>query len=188
MDSQDPNMPAEEMEEYMEDEEEVEVTREELIAALQDVVTKLSTGLQGSDREVYLSSDYPPEDYPAQNEWFFAGASDEEGQFAVTMWPAEGEEDMLRIDIGTEEDVATLANNSDQIAALTDDFIDAMSEEDYEYEDYEDEEEEEEFEGEEEEEEEEEEFDEEFVEEEEFEEDLLEEGDETSRNDGTRPT
>jgi hypothetical protein len=188
MDSQDPNMPADEMEYVEGEEEEVEVTREELIGALQDVVTKLSTGLQGGDREVYLSSDYPPEDYPAQNEWFFAGASDEEGQFAVTMWPAEGEEDMLRIDIGTEEDVATLANNSEQIAALTDDFIDAMSEEDFEYEDYEDEDEDEEFEDEEgDEEEEEEEFDEEFVEEEEFEEDLLEEGDETSRNDGTRP-
>jgi hypothetical protein len=186
MDSQDPNMPADDVE-YMDDEEEVEVTREELIGALQDVVTKLSTGLQGGDREVYLSSDYPPEDYPAQNEWFFAGASDEEGQFAVTMWPAEGEEDMLRIDIGTEEDVATLANDSDQIAALTDDFIDAMSDEEFEYEDYE-EEDEEEFEEGDEDEEDEEEFDEELVEEEEFEEDLLEEpGDETSRNDGTRP-
>ena len=186
MDSQDPNMPADDVE-YMDDEEEVEVTREELIGALQDVVTKLSTGLQGGDREVYLSSDYPPEDYPAQNEWFFAGASDEEGQFAVTMWPAEGEEDMLRIDIGTEEDVATLANDSDQIAALTDDFIDAMSDEEFEYEDYE-EEDEEEFEEGDEDEEDEEEFDEELVEEEEFEEDLLEEpGDETTRNDGTRP-
>jgi hypothetical protein len=186
MDSQDPNMPTDELE-YMEDEEEVEVTREELISALQDVVAKLSTGLQGGDREVYLSSDYPPEDYPAQNEWFFAGASDEEGQFAVTMWPAEGEEDMLRIDIGTEADVAVLANDSDQIAALTDDFIDAMSEEEFEYEDYE-EEDDEDLEDEEDEEDEEEEFDEEFVEEEEFEEDLLEEpGDETSRNDGTRP-
>ena len=112
MDSQDPNMADDELEEYMDDEEEVEVTREELIGALQDVVTKLSTGLQGGDREIYLSSDYPPEDYPAQNEWFFAGASDEEGQFAVTMWPAEGEEDMLRIDIGTEEEVTTLANKS----------------------------------------------------------------------------
>jgi hypothetical protein len=187
MDSQDPNLPADEME-YMEDEEEVEVTREELIAALQDVVTKLSDGLQGGDREIYLSSEYPPEDYPAQNEWFFAGASDEEGQFAVTMWPAEGEEDMLRIDIGTEEDVTTLAANPDQIATLTDDFIDAMSEEDFEYEEYEDEEEGEEFEDEEEEGDEEEELDEEFEEEEEFEEDLVEEeGDETSRNDGTRP-
>jgi hypothetical protein len=189
MDSQDPNMPADELE-YMEDEEEVEVTREELIAALQDVVTKLSSGLKGGDREVYLSSDYPPEDYPAQNDWFFAGASDEEGQFAVTMWPAEGEEDMLRIDIGTEEEAGALAENPDQIAALTDDFIDAMSDEEFEYEDYEEEDEdEEEFEeGEEDEEDEEEELDEEFVEEEEFEEDLLEEpGDETTRNDGTRP-
>ena len=66
MDSQDPNMADDELEEYMEDAEEVEVTREELIGALQDVVTKLSAGLQGGDREIYLSSDYPPEDYPAQ--------------------------------------------------------------------------------------------------------------------------
>ena len=188
MDSQDPNMPADELE-YMDDEEEVEVTREELINALQDVVTKLSDGLQGGDREIYLSSDYPPEDYPAQNEWFFAGASDEEGQFAVTMWPAEGEEDMLRIDIGTEEDVATLASSPDQVAGLTDDFIDAMSEEDFEYDEYGEEEEGEEFEDEEEEEEDEEEFEEDLdeEEEEEFEEDKIEEGDETSRNDGTRP-
>jgi hypothetical protein len=186
MDSQDPNMPADEMEYVDEDEEEVEVTREELINALQDVVTKLSSGLQSGDREVYLSSDYPPEDYPAQNEWFFAGASDEDGQFAVTMWPAEGEEDMLRIDIGTEDDVARLANDPEQVAALTDDFIDAMSEEDYEYEEYEDEDDE--FEEDEDEEGEEDELDEEFIEDEEFEEDLLEEpGDETTRNDGTRP-
>ena len=144
--------------------------------------------LQGGDREVYLSSDYPPEDYPAQNEWFFAGASDEDGQFAVTMWPAEGEDDMLRIDIGTEEDVTRLANDPEQIAALTDDFIDAMSEEDFEYEEYEDEDEEFEDEEGDEDEEDEEELEEEFVEEEEFEEDLLEEpGDETTRNDGTRP-
>jgi hypothetical protein len=178
MDSQKPDeMPMEADLEAMEDEEEFEVTREELITALQEVVRELSEGLKGADRDAYLSADDL-----AQNDWFFAGVSDEEGQYAVTMWPAEGEEDMLRIDIGTETDVHELASNPDQAAALTDDFIEAMSEE-YEYEEYDEEEEE----GDEEEEE----FDEdleeeEFEDEEELEEELSEE-DEAVRRDGNRP-
>jgi hypothetical protein len=178
MDSQKPDeMPMEADLEAMEDEEEFEVTREELITALQEVVRELSEGLKGADRDAYLSADDL-----AQNDWFFAGVSDEEGQYAVTMWPAEGEEDMLRIDIGTETDVHELASNPDQAAALTDDFIEAMSEE-YEYEEYDEEEEE----GDEEDEE----FDEdleeeEFEDEEELEEELSEE-DEAVRRDGNRP-
>lgn len=123
--------------ELMEDDEEFEVTREELIAALQEVVTNLSNGLKGAERDEYVSADDL-----AQNDWFFAGASDEEGQYAITMWPAEGEDDMLRIDIGTESDVHQLAASPDQVAALTDDFIEAMSE-DYEDEEYDDEDEDE---------------------------------------------
>jgi hypothetical protein len=178
MDSQKPDeMPMEADLEAMEDEEEFEVTREELITALQEVVRELSEGLKGADRDAYLSADDL-----AQNDWFFAGVSDEEGQYAVTMWPAEGEEDMLRIDIGTETDVHELASNPDQAAALTDDFIEAMSEE-YEYEEYDEDEEE----GDEEDEE----FDEdleeeEFEDEEELEEELSEE-DEAVRRDGNRP-
>ncbi len=120
----------------MEDDEEFEVTREELVTALQQVVTDLSNGLKGEDRDSYMGADDL-----AQNDWFFAGVSDEDGQYAITMWPAEGEEDMLRIDIGTEDDVHALAASSDQVGALTDDFIEAMSE-DYEddYEEYEEEE------------------------------------------------
>ena len=118
MDSQTPDIPVEEDADAMEDDEEFEVTREELIDALQQVVTDLSNGLQGEDREAYTGADDL-----AQNDWFFAGVSDEDGQYAITMWPAEGEEDMLRIDIGTEEDVHALAGSPDQIAALTDDFI-----------------------------------------------------------------
>lgn len=134
MDSQQPDAPIEGTTQDVEGEEEVEVTREELISAMQEVVRELSEGLKGPDRESYLSADDL-----AQNDWFFAGISDEEGQFAVTMWPAEGEEDMLRIDIGAENDVQQLAANDDQIAALTDDFIDAMSEDYEEYEEYDDE-------------------------------------------------
>jgi len=137
MDSQTPDMPvdADANADAMEDDEEFEVTREELIDALQQVVTDLSSGLKGEDRDQYLGADDL-----AQNDWFFAGVSDEDGQYAITMWPAEGEEDMLRIDIGTEEDVHALADSPDQIAALTDDFIEAMSEDYEEYEEYEEEE------------------------------------------------
>jgi hypothetical protein len=136
MDSQTPDLPVDEDADAMEDDEEFEVTREELIDALQQVVTDLSNGLQGEDRDAYMGADDL-----AQNDWFFAGVSDEDGQYAITMWPAEGEEDMLRIDIGTEEEVHALAGSPDQIAALTDDFIEAMSEE---YEEYEEDDEEEE--------------------------------------------
>ena len=126
--------------------EEVEITREELVASLQEVVRDLSGGLKGEDRDAYLGADDL-----AQNDWFFAGVSDEEeGTYSVTMWPAEGEEDMLRIDIGTEDDVHSLAENPEMIEAMTDDFIQAMEEgydEDYEEydedeEDFEDEDEE----------------------------------------------
>ncbi|MEO8287851.1 MAG: hypothetical protein ABI670_15590 [Chloroflexota bacterium] len=136
MDSQTPDIPVGDNADAMEDDEEFEVTREELIAALQQVVTNLSTGLKGEERDSYLGADDL-----AQNDWFFAGVSDEDGQYAVTMWPAEGEEDMLRIDVGTEDDVHALSQSPDQVAALTDDFIEAMSE-DFEddYEEYEDEE------------------------------------------------
>jgi len=146
MDSQTPDMPvdADANADAMEDDEEFEVTREELIEALQQVVTDLSGGLKGEDRDAYMGADDL-----AQNDWFFAGVSDEDGQYAITMWPAEGEEDMLRIDIGTEEDVHALADSPDQIAALTDDFIEAMSEDYEEYEEYEEEEYDEEEEGEE---------------------------------------
>ncbi len=116
-------------------EEEVEVTRDELINALQEVVQNLSEGLRGADRETYLAADDL-----AQNEWFFAGVSDEEGQYAITMWPAEGDEDMLRIDIGSEEDVHRLASDQEMLAAMTDDFIEAMDEDYEEYEEYEEDE------------------------------------------------
>jgi hypothetical protein len=112
-------------------EEEVEVTRDELISALQEVVQNLSEGLRGADRDTYLAADDL-----AQNEWFFAGVSDEEGQYAITMWPAEGDEDMLRIDIGSEEDVHRLASDPEMLAAMTDDFIEAMDEDYEEYEEY----------------------------------------------------
>ena len=115
----------------VEEGDEVEVTREELISALQDVVQNLSQGLRGADRDTYLTADDL-----AQNEWFFAGVSDEEGQYAVTMWPAEGDEEMLRIDIGSEDDVHNLAANPDMLAAMTDDFIEAMDEYDEDYEEY----------------------------------------------------
>jgi hypothetical protein len=62
--------------------------------------------------------------------------SDEEGQYAITMWPAEGDEDMLRIDIGGEEDVHRLAADPEMLAAMTDDFIEAMDEDYEEYEEY----------------------------------------------------
>ncbi|HEX8600165.1 MAG TPA: hypothetical protein VF952_16815 [Chloroflexia bacterium] len=117
-------------------EEEVEVTREELISALQEVVQNLSEGLRGADRDTYLAADDL-----AQNEWFFAGVSDEEGQYAITMWPAEGDEDMLRIDIGSEEDVHKLASDPEMLAAMTDDFIEAMDEDYEEYEEYDEEDE-----------------------------------------------
>lgn len=121
------------------DDEEVEITRDELIAAMQEVVSDLSAGLKGSDRDAYLDADDL-----AQNDWFFAGVSDQPGQYAVTMWPAEGDEDMLRIDLGAEDDVHALAADSDQIAELTDEFIEGLSEEDYEkYEEDEDEDEDE---------------------------------------------
>lgn len=132
---QNPDAPMEQTSEDMGDEE-VEVTRDELVAALQEVVRDLSDGLKGDDRNVYLSAD----DH-AKNDWFFAGVSDEEGQYAVTMWPAEGEEEMLRIDIGGEEDVHKLASNPEMIAAMTDDFIDAMGDEYEDYEEYDDEDE-----------------------------------------------
>src|SRR5690349_2209836 len=138
MDSQTPDMPVDADADAMEEDEEFEVTREELIEALQQVVTDLSNGLKGDERDAYLGADDL-----AQNDWFFAGVSDEDGQYAVTMWPAEGEEDMLRIDIGTEDDVHALAESPDQIAALTDDFIEAMSEDFEEYEEYEEDDEEE---------------------------------------------
>src|SRR5207249_1835766 len=71
--------------------------------------------------------------------------SDQPGQYSVTMWPAEGDEDMLRIDIGSEDDVHSLASDPDQLAVLTDDFIEGLNEEfDEEDEDLEEEEEEEE--------------------------------------------
>src|SRR5438876_11635672 len=141
MDSQQPEAPIGGAEDEMNDEdEEVEVTREDLIAALQEVVGDLSKGLQGSDRESYLDADDR-----AQNDWFFAGVSDQPGQYAVTMWPAEGDEDMLRIDIGSEDDVHSLASDTDQLAALTDDFIEGLNEEfDEEDEDLEEDEDEEE--------------------------------------------
>ena len=145
MDSQQPEAPMGDVEDEMEGEEEVEVTREELIGALQEVVTELSDGLKGSDRDAFLDADDL-----AQNDWFFAGISDQAGQYAVTMWPAEGDEDMLRIDIGGEQEVHNLASNPDQVATLADDFIEGLSEyedEEYDEEDEEDEdlEEEEEF-------------------------------------------
>lgn len=123
MDSRQPNADAGDTGEYM-DEEEIEVTREELIDALKEVVTNLSEGLKGADADAYRTADDL-----AQNDWFFAGVSDRPGQYAVTMWPAEGDEDMLRIDIGSEEDVHNLAGDQEQVAALTDDFIEGMSEE-----------------------------------------------------------
>jgi hypothetical protein len=165
----------------MEDDEEFEVTREELIDALQQVVTDLSNGLKGDEREAYLGADDL-----AQNDWFFAGVSDEEGQYAVTMWPAEGEEDMLRIDIGTEDEVHALADSPDQIAALTDDFIEAMSEDYEEYEEYEEEDEDEE-EDEEYDEEEDEESEDDYAEEDEDEDDYAEEEDEGVSHNGNRP-
>jgi hypothetical protein len=181
MDSRQPDVPVGGVDDEMGDEE-IEVTREELIAALQEVVTDLSDGLKGSDRESYLSADDL-----AQNDWFFAGVSDEQGQFAVTMWPAEGDEDMLRIDIGTEEEVHTLASDPDQVAAMTDDFIEGMAEYDEEFYEEEEEEEEEELE-------EEEEFDEEeeYIEEEELDEELEEDDideteDQIGRDGSTRP-
>jgi hypothetical protein len=134
--------PVEEIEELdeadMEEGEEVEITREELVAALQEVVTDLSGGLKGEDRDAYLGADDL-----AQNDWFFAGVSDEEeGTYSITMWPAEGEEDMLRIDIGSEDDVHNLAANPEMIEAMTDDFIQAMEEGyDEEYEEYDEDEE-----------------------------------------------
>lgn len=137
MDSQQPNAgmeePIDEIEDIdeIDDEEEIEVTRDELIASLQQVVTDLSAGLQGAERDAYMGADDL-----AQNDWFFAGVSDEEGQYAITMWPAEGEEEMLRIDIGSEDDVHKLAANPEMVAAMTDDFIEAMDELDGDYDEY----------------------------------------------------
>src|SRR3954454_6739030 len=124
MDSQQPDSTLGGMQDDVLDDEEVEVTREDLIAALQGVVTDLSDGLKGQDRDAYTGADDL-----AQNDWFFAGVSDQEGQYAVTMWPAEGDEDMLRIDIGSEDDVHSLASDPEQLAALTDDFIEGLNEE-----------------------------------------------------------
>ena len=178
MDDKNQNLPADpELEdpelEEMDDSDEVEVTREELADALQAVVSDLSEGLKGTDRDVYTSADDL-----AQNDWFFAGVSDEEGQYAVTMWPAEGEDDMLRIDIGSEEDVHKLAANPEMVSAMTDDFIEAMSDEDYdEFEEYDEDEDEE--------------LDDEELEDDELEEDMMDdedlEEDETIRNDGNLP-
>ena len=138
-DSRQPDAPLGEMDDEM-DEEGVEITRDELIEAMREVITDLSEGLKGSDRDAYLDADDL-----AQNDWFFAGVSDKPGQYAVTMWPAEGDEDMLRIDIGSEDDVHSLASDPDQLAVLTDDFIEGLNEEfDEEDEDLEEEEEEEE--------------------------------------------
>jgi hypothetical protein len=181
MDSQTPDLPVEADADAMEDDEEFEVTREELIDALQQVVTDLSSGLKGEDRDAYMGADDL-----AQNDWFFAGVSDEDGQYAITMWPAEGEEDMLRIDIGTEEDVHALADSPDQIAALTDDFIEAMSEDYEEYEEYEEDEDDEDEDEDEEYDEDEEEFDDEDVEDEEVEDDY-EEDDTVSQNGNVPP-
>jgi len=163
MDSRQPDAPTGETDDELDDDEGVEVTRDELIAAMQEVITDLSDGLKGSDRDAYLDADDL-----AQNDWFFAGVSDKPGHYAVTMWPAEGDEDMLRIDVGSEDEVHSLASDPEQVATLTDDFIAGLNEEfdEDEYEDEDDEEEEEEeeeeeFDEEEEEEEDEEEFDEE---------------------------
>ncbi len=184
MDSHTPDMPVDENAnaDAMEDDEEFEVTREELIEALQQVVTDLSNGLKGDERDAHLGADDL-----AQNDWFFAGVSDEDGQYAVTMWPAEGEEDMLRIDIGTEDDVHALAGSPDQIAALTDDFIEAMSEDFEEYEEYEEEDDEDDEEEDEEEDEGEEEFEEEGEEDDYDEEDEEAEEDEGVSHNGNRP-
>ena len=178
MDSQQPDTPMGGAdEEVYDEEEEVEVTREELIDALQEVITGLSSGLNGDERDSYLEADDL-----SQNDWFFAGVSDQPGQFAVTMWPAEGDEDMLRIDIGGEEDVHNLASDPDQIAALADDFIDGLSEE------YDEGEEEEEMEEEEFDEDEEDEYNEdEDYEEEEFEEEEDYEEDDTVSQNGNLP-
>jgi hypothetical protein len=181
MDSHTPDMPVDENVDAMEEDEELEVTREELIDALQQVVTDLSNGLKGDERDAYVGADDL-----AQNDWFFAGVSDEEGQYAVTMWPAEGEEDMLRIDIGTEEDVHALADSPDQIAALTDDFIEAMSEDYEDYEEYDEEEEDEDEDEGEEEEYDEEEYDEEGEGEDEDDYDEEEEAEDVSHN-GNKP-
>lgn len=116
------------------DDEEVEITRDELVAALQEVVNDLSAGLKGDDRDAYLGADDL-----AQNDWFFAGVSDQEGTYSVTMWPAEGEDDMLRIDIGGEDDVYKLAENPEMVESMTDEFISAMEDEDYDEDDEEDE-------------------------------------------------
>jgi hypothetical protein len=179
MDSRQPDANMAGMQDDVDDQEgdeEVEVTREELIAAMQEVVTDLSEGLRGSDRDAYLDADDL-----AQNDWFFAGASDRPGQYAVTMWPAEGDEDMLRIDIGSEDDVHNLASSPDQIAALTDDFIEGLSEEyDEELDEEEEYDEEEELDEEEYDEELDEEYDEEY--EEDLEDEVVEEGDDVSRN------
>src|SRR3954453_8631149 len=162
MDSRQPDAPTGETDDELDDDEGVEVTRDELIAAMQEVITDLSEGLKGSDRDAYLDADDL-----AQNDWFFAGVSDKPGQYAVTMWPAEGDEDMLRIDVGSEDEVHSLASDPEQVATLTDDFIAGLNEEfdededEYEDDEEEEEEEEEEFDEEEEEEEDEEEFDEE---------------------------
>lgn len=85
MDDKNQNLPADPELEEMDDSDDVEVTREELADSLQAVVSDLSEGLKGTDRDVYTSADDL-----AQNDWFFAGVSDEDGQYAVTMWPAEG--------------------------------------------------------------------------------------------------
>ncbi len=151
--------------------EEYEVTREELVDALQEVIVNLSQGLQGPDRDAYLGADDL-----AQNDWFYAGVSDEEGMYAVTMWRAEGEEHELRVDIGTADDVQLLAGNTDEIAAIVDDFIEAMSEDYEEFEEDEEDEEEEDLD----------EFEEEDEEEEEAYEEVEPDDDETIRQNGNR--
>lgn len=170
MDNQNQNVPTDpELEDVEMEDDDVEVTREELSSALQGVVRDLSEGLKGTDRDVYTSADDL-----AQNDWFFAGVSDEDGQYAVTMWPAEGEDDMLRIDIGDEEAVHTLAASPDMVSAMTDDFIEAMSDDfdDDEFEEYDEDDEDEEL-------------------DDELEEDMLDdenlEDDETIRKDGNLP-
>ncbi len=183
MDSQKPDAPMDEDVEETEDveeiddegmeddEEEIEITREELVAALQEVVTDLSNGLKGGDRDAYTGADDL-----AQNDWFFAGVSDQEGTYSVTMWPAEGEDDMLRIDIGNEDEVHKLSSNPEMVESMTDEFISAMEDEDG-YDD-EDEDEDEEFEEYDEDEE-----DDEMLEDEEDDEEMM--GDEDMKDDDT---
>ena len=104
------------------DDTEAEVNREELVRCLQEVVSDLSDGLRGINREIYLTANDL-----CQNDWFCAGNTDEEGQFAVTMWHAE--EEVTTLPIGDEAAVHELACNMSGIEALVDRFIETMEEE-----------------------------------------------------------